>query len=287
MITYKREFQTIDTEAKAYFLGLMYADGCISNKVKNYQKCIRLSLTDVQIINDLHKEFPFFHKEVFDFSKYNKNCQVQYGLRKTSKELFEDLSNNGIFERKSYENKIKLKIPDIPDNLIRHFVRGYFDGDGSISTPKTRPNGRRVEFCSVSEELIKEIRTYLVKNNIEFYNIREKNSSDQVLYVLEACKTETILKFYELLYKDSTIFLKRKWDRFQNYKLVKRKDANPDCILCNSSGTVSKRASRVTKESIILRYKCSNCNKMFSIPQAQIKSDELLENQEIDNQQPS
>jgi len=206
---YNSEFQKIDTEAKAYFLGLMFADGCISNKKNNYQKCIRLSLTDSQIIDDLHVHFPFLNKEEFDFGKYNSNCHIQYGLRKTSVKMFDDLVKSGLFERKSYENKIHLKIPNIDENLIHHFIRGYFDGDGSINISTKRPNGRRLEFCSVSEQLLIDIFSFLKKNNIIFYEIRSKKNSDQILYSMEACKSSTVLSFYNFLY-----------NAFLNYELI-------------------------------------------------------------------
>lgn len=271
---YNNEFQKIDTEAKAYFLGLMFADGCISNKVKNYQKCIRLSITDSQLIDDLYEYFPFFHKEEFDFSKYNKNSQVQYGLRKTSVKMFEDLVSNGLFERKSYENKIYLRIPNIDMSLKHHFIRGFFDGDGSINISTKRPNGRRIEFCSVSRELIQEIYDYLKDNGIEFYNIREKSNPAQKLYTMEACKTEIVLKFYNFLYKDANVYLKRKFDKFQNLRLVDRKENNPKCPTCGDR--CLKGTARKNKNSISHRYKCKSCNKMFSIS-AQLKLDELLE----------
>lgn len=283
---YNDEFQKIDTEAKAYFFGLMYADGCISNKVKNYQKCIRISMTDSQIIDDLHIHFPFMNKEKFDFGKYNKNSKIQFALRKTSVKMFDDLVNNGLFERKSYENKIFLKIPKINESLIPHFIRGFFDGDGSIHSATKRPNGRRIEFCSVSKEFLLEIDTFLKKNNINFYDIREKKGNFQILYSMEACKTETILKFYELLYKDATIYLKRKWEKFQNFRLIRRNENNPLCPKC-SSIEVHAGGTRKMKNGVSFRYKCIDCNKRFSIPKAHVKSDELLENQEIDNQQPS
>lgn len=283
---YKGEFQTIDTEAKAYFLGFLYADGCLCDK-NIYEKHIRLSLTDKQIIDDLYIHFPFFNKEIFDFSKYNKNCQVQYRLRKTCKEMFKDLKTHGLIERKSYENKIYLHIPKIDESLIRHFLRGYFDGDGSINISKNRPNGRRIEFCSVSEELIKEVHAHLKSKNIEFYKIRTKKNSDQLLYTMEATKTEIVLRFYEYLYKDATIYLVRKWEKFQNYKLIDKKERHPDCILCGAVGKVLISSKRPNSKYMMQRYRCTSCNKGFSVPIAQIKSDELLENQEIDNQQPS
>ena len=62
---YNREFKIIDTEEKAYFLGLMYADGSISKarrRNSTYVKHqVQISLIDEDLIRDLHNLFPFFN----------------------------------------------------------------------------------------------------------------------------------------------------------------------------------------------------------------------------------
>ena len=91
---YNNEFENIDNEQKAYFLGFMYADGCISNikrKQSNYVKPqVQISLADEQIIMELHKCFPFFNLQTFDFGKYNNKHSKQFALRKANKKLFTD-----------------------------------------------------------------------------------------------------------------------------------------------------------------------------------------------------
>lgn len=67
-----------------------------------------------------------------------------YGVHLTSDKMFNDLCSHGCVPNKS----LVLTFPkDIPENLIHHFIRGYFDGDGSvfilnhkwIKNPKTNP----------------------------------------------------------------------------------------------------------------------------------------------------
>ena len=116
-------------------------------------------MTDKQLIYDLHKHFPFFNLEVFDFGKYKPTWSKQYALRKASKSLFDDLSEKGILERKSGENSSKLSIPKIDKELIHHFIRGFFDGDGSINIPLRRPHLRRAEICGSSEEFLSQRAT--------------------------------------------------------------------------------------------------------------------------------
>ena len=65
-MNYNLEFEKIDSENKAYVLGLLYADGCITNL-----NTIRISLIDKQLILDVQKEFKFFNLGSFDYSIYN------------------------------------------------------------------------------------------------------------------------------------------------------------------------------------------------------------------------
>ena len=82
---YNNEFKEIDSEEKAYFLGFMYADGCLS-KIKRSNSTyikhqVQISLTDKQIIDDFKSLFPFFNLQVFDFGKYKSSWSKQYALR--------------------------------------------------------------------------------------------------------------------------------------------------------------------------------------------------------------
>ena len=290
IIKYNNELSNIDTEQKAYFLGLMYADGCITKKSK-YQLHFRISLTDKQLIDDLHKLFPFLNYEKWDFGKYNKNSKMQYSLRKTSKDLYKDLLKNGMIERKSLENKDFVNLPSINKDLYRHFIRGYFDGDGSISIPSHRKNLRRLEICSVSKNILLQFNEIFKQNNIKTNNIRAKKigkASKSQLYVMEWVDSDSILKIKEFFYNEATIFLKRKKDLFLSFKKINKRDYNPICPICNTKGCTTKGSFRKMKYGIAKRYYCHNCNKRFTIKEeiAQLKSDKLLENQEVDNQQP-
>jgi len=286
---YNNEFREIDTEQKAYFLGFMYADGCISmikSKKSNYIKPqVQISLADEQVINDIHKFFPFFNLQIFDFSKYNKKHSKQFALRKANKLLFEDLQNHGLLERKSGENSSFLRIPILNLNLVSHFIRGYFDGDGSINIAAKRPNLRRVEICSSSKEFLLQI-----KNTLEYFNIscpifREKFNNKSPLYVLEWVNSKDILSLKEFLYKDSTICLMRKKEKFDSFKIIDKKYSNPHCPKCLERKT-RKSGKRQMKHGLMLRFSCTNCNNKFSIP-AQIKQDELSGKPYEGNQQPS
>jgi intein-encoded DNA endonuclease-like protein len=117
-------FEVIDTEAKAYFLGFMFADGC------NYEKnnCISISLH----IQDLHiiQEF----KKVLNFAgpireRKKEGKVTACGIFFKSKKMSQDLAALGCIAKKS---KLMKDLPKLPEDLMPHFIRGYFDGDGTV-----------------------------------------------------------------------------------------------------------------------------------------------------------
>ncbi|MBS1960726.1 MAG: hypothetical protein JST04_00815 [Bdellovibrionales bacterium] len=266
---YNDEFKIIDTEDKAYFLGLLFADGSISK-----ENTVRISLVDKQLIDDLELRFPFFNRGEFDYSKYGENHKIQYSLAKSNKVLYQDLFNLGLRERKSTENKELITIPELDNNLMNHFIRGYFDGNGSISIPSLRPNLRRVEICSASEYLINKFKQILLSNCIDCPYYRVKENPTYNLYVLEWIASENILNLKDYLYKNCTISLKRKKELFDSFKIIDKTDNNPKCPKCGSN--TKKNGTRQMVKGLVIRYKCDNCNKNYTLP-AQTKSDELLE----------
>lgn len=284
---YNNEFQTIDTEQKAYFLGFAFADGCISTASSkgNYSKKVfKLSLVDKDIIYELQSFFPFFKTDTFDYSIYSPNSKRQYALRKVSAKLYDDLYSQGMLERKSGENAEHLRFPSLPNKLIPHFIRGYFDGNGSISISKNRPNLRRIEICSRSKHFLLQIKELIETKGINCPIYREKTNKVLPLYVLEWINSKDVIDIRDYFYKDATIFLQRKKKSFDSFEIIDKKDNNPKCISCNSP--TKKRGIRVMKHGMMQRFICLTCSKSFSIP-AQVKSCELLESPEEGNQQPS
>lgn len=259
---YKREFKTIDTEEKAYFLGFAYADGCISKK-RGKGNIFRMSLADKDIIYKLQELFPFFNTDTFDYSKYGENRSVQYAIRKVSAELYEDLVLNGLLERKSGENAKNLKLPLLKEHLWNHFVRGVFDGDGSINIASKRPNLRRVEICSTSKEFLSELKFLLEEHSINCPIFREKFNNKLPLYVLEWVNSNDIINLREFFYKNATIYLNRKKEKFDSFRIIDKKENNPKCPNCNSSSI--KMGSRRMQYGQAFRYRCvGTCKKRFT-----------------------
>jgi hypothetical protein len=127
-----------------------------------------------------------------------------------SKTLIESLLVHGIGERKS----LTLQFPKIPDELVNHFIRGYFDGDGCITFYKKLnyapcPNVTIIGTYNFNEIL----QTYFYKYADVKITKLVKHPSNNLCYAMW-CGAGNAIKIREWLYKDATIWLQRKRDKF-------------------------------------------------------------------------
>ena len=201
-------FDTIDTEEKAYWLGFIFADGYIGStpiredKKSVYNFELSLALKDIEHLEKFRK-FIGFEKEI---TKDSYRCRIMVA----NKHFWTTLNNYGCTPNKS----LTLKFPNcIPNNLIRHFIRGYFDGDGCIT--------RHVYVNTVSPA-INVLGTSDFLNNIINYsdttpNIRHDKRHSEETLILEWHKDDGV-KFINYLYNNSSIYLDRKFKLYNFFK---------------------------------------------------------------------
>jgi hypothetical protein len=218
------KFDIIDTEEKAYWLGFIFADGYVSNKEFTFE--LGLKASDV---GHLHK-FNRFIECVDNNIKYHPKITIDkiydsYRWNIRNEKLWNALNSYGCTPNKS----LILKFPNIEifkdKLLIRHFIRGYWDGDGCISfTPKTK-------IISVlgTVEFLNEMKIYvptLINNNI--YKHKSKNDKTFSIQTNFRKAYETL----KYLYNDSTIYLDRKYEKYldfcrlyeESYRLLETKN---------------------------------------------------------------
>lgn len=139
--TSKRElrhefFKNIQTEIQAYLLGFFASDGTIDKKRSTMT--IKLNEKDSEII-ELFRNIISPDARIFINDGYESKATVRKRTIKTNKikgiNITSIIIRNSLVEKGFGFNKTysELHIPEIPKHLIRHFVRGYFDGDGCIS----------------------------------------------------------------------------------------------------------------------------------------------------------
>lgn len=208
----ERYFQNIDTPNKAYWLGFIAADGCIKERNNAYILSIGLGQKDIKHLEKLKKELNYDGKIVTEtqlHSKTQKYYTTVY-LRIARTILCEDLIEHGVGRDKSRN----LKLPNLSDDLMRHYLRGLIDGDGGWSIPKS---SKQIcfSFISAVELFTLNIRNYLkdkcsLENspNLIFY----RNSYTFSYQGNIQCK-----RIFEYLYEDCEIYLDRKYELCENH----------------------------------------------------------------------
>lgn len=203
-------FDIIDTPEKAYFFGLIFADGSIYGT----DLSISLVYTDFEPLYRLSKilygkcllKFTP-QKEGYYFSKNVKSaCNGQWRLNVGSKKLVSGLKSNGLVERKSFTKRY----PDIPKYLDKHFIRGYFDGNGHISKAKIKGNSSAgftsaTAFC---EDLKVKIESHLGI----YVGISPKIPG---ISSLRISGMSQLRKFLDWIYEDSEIHILRKYEKYK------------------------------------------------------------------------
>lgn len=201
----------VQNEIEAYLLGLLYADGCIEGK--RYEKYYTLGIT----LSEKDKIFLQKILNIFN-TELNKNYDLKYSANTKSYkiticnvQLINNLINLGIIPQKTYSNN-DFVFTNVPDNLKRHFIRGYFDGDGTIGIYK---NKAQIGFVSLNQKLLNSILNYIHSQIINKGTIR----TDTKYYRLYISGNPSCKCFLNYLYNESTIYLERKYLIYKEIKL--------------------------------------------------------------------
>lgn len=193
-------FDNIDSHKKAYFLGLLYADGyiCSGNYESSKQVGIALQLCDKYIIEELYNELNLKTK----LNIYKNSVKLVV----TDVHLYNTLVNLGLQENKSYKDFV---LPNIDEKFLNSFLLGFFDGDGCITNIQRTP---KVEMVCNSKIFLESVQEYLQKNNIS--STISIDNQKKHLFILTINKHINRVKFAQLIYSDSPVYLKRKHERF-------------------------------------------------------------------------
>lgn len=223
-------FEKIDSEDKAYFLGFMYADGY---NQENRSKYISISIQerDREILDNfqyyLDSNYPI---KIYERNKINPNFSDICSLQVNGKKISEDLRDKGCIQAKS---KVLLFPTEeqLPKHLYRHFIRGVFDGDGSVWEGKrklmdikdlTRKEGHRIKIIhnvkfniTGTESMMLGIQKILVGELLFKMNKLNRSKNIENCVQLEYSGRLQMKKFYDFLYSDSNVYLKRKKKKFE------------------------------------------------------------------------
>lgn len=185
-------FKSINTPEKAYVLGLIYADGCNTRKGLN----ISLQEQDKKVVEFVKDQLKVSNNLRF-VPAPRSTWSNKWELTISSMELSKQLTQVGCHPAKS----LTIKFPDfISENLLSHFIRGYFDGDGSLSKNQ---GSYRLSIVSCSPVFLQVLSNHLDSIVGEHIPIYRNNS-------ISTSKTFVIRSLIQYMYKDATFSMERK-----------------------------------------------------------------------------
>lgn len=196
-------FTNIDTPDKAYWLGMLYADGCVIEK--HYE--VSISLIDKEHVEKFKNAIGAINHKIGEYhDKRWTEEKIIYVFSIKDSQLASDLIKWGCVPNKTL---IINKIPNIPRDYVSHFLRGYFDGDGSLHYLKGTDN-YRISFTCGNADFLKDVKKEL---GVNISLGHRKNSSACQLQITGRHQVERILNY---LYKDSKeeIRLNRKYQKY-------------------------------------------------------------------------
>lgn len=214
----EKYFSNIDSSDKAYFLGLIIADGFILPQKAKGVLSIKLKKSDSYILEDfrdlINPKKPLYEDDS-NSKILNRDVESENSVRLSvnSEKILNDLRSYGIVKNKSG----KEVLPDLNEEYNNHLIRGIFDGDGSIGFRSSRPNQRQVYICSSSQGFCNSIKDLLLDNSINTRVYEEVRDEWNNIYRVTFSTHKSRVGFYKYIYQDADYFLDRKYEKYQKY----------------------------------------------------------------------
>ena len=194
-------FSNIDSKEKAYWLGFLYADGCVHSNSNE----ISITLKDRDHLEKFRKAIKSNNKIGESIDRRFSSMPKIYHFSIKDKQLKSDLIKWGCVPNKSLS---LTKIPNIPRDFVSHFIRGYFDGDGSLHWLNGTKNFR-ISFVGTAP-FLKDIQKEL---GLSLSLGQQKGNQSKYFQVAGRKQVPMILDY---IYKDSdeNIRLTRKYKNY-------------------------------------------------------------------------
>lgn len=196
-------FKTQSSEM-AYILGFLASDGCVARD----ENCVYIELieTDAEILEKINKilenERPV---KFYETSRGYKNAKIYF----FSKKMKDDLAEYGIIPNKTYSKDFGFPIK-LNKEYWKDYIRGYFDGDGCV---KKTGYSLTFQIDSVNRKLLEIMRDFFEEKDIKTEITSQGPERTISLFRLYSYG-ENAKRIFEILYSDTTLYLKRKKDKY-------------------------------------------------------------------------
>ncbi len=206
-------FQNLDTPDKAYFFGFLFADGYVNSKFKTCK--LDVQERDVDILEKFKKAINWSGNINQYVAKkghsYRKEDAIVKRIHIVNQNFANILESHGLVP---HREKSSFPFKELPPSLYLDFIRGYFDGNGSVSI--SQEGYCYINFCG-GTNLLKDIDNIMLLHGIHFahYPRRPENPDNDQMMIK---KQKEKIRFLDLMYANATTYLNRK---YQKYLIIK------------------------------------------------------------------
>lgn len=198
-------FDVIDSEHKAYWWGFIYADGHVHKR----SLIVAIKHSDKSHLGKL----PLFMESESPMHRTKRlncdNARIEF----TDRHLAKRLRELGII---SYRPRFDLVLQNLPEAFIHHWIRGYFDGDGSA---RKKPS---ISFVG-QVPLLEFLRSIFAKHCKTNPNLSIFKHSKSYIHYLEISGRIQAMKVVKYIYQDATLWLERKRQVIESWPKPKKR----------------------------------------------------------------
>ena len=217
-------FNPVNTPEAAYILGFYIADGCLNGN----KFVITLNEKDKEILEKIRDYMSPITKLIYKKETINKQGIVShpmYSFAFACKEIVNCLENLGLGKNKTYLSKSIKNV--IPEELMWDFIRGYWDGDGCISSSTVTKTVKEISYdyvnigftiISKDPDILNEMNEFFISEGINTHVYPDNKGN----YLVGTHSKSEVEKIYNKLYTTSNLFMERKRTKFNEIMATSR-----------------------------------------------------------------
>ena len=217
-------FNPVNTPEAAYILGFYIADGCLSGN----KFVITLNEKDKEILEKIRDYMSPITKLIYKKETINKQGIVShpmYSFAFACKEIVNCLEDLGLGKNKTYLSKSIKNV--VPKELMWDFIRGYWDGDGCVSSSNVTKNVKETSYnyinigftiISKDPDILNEMNEFFIEEGINTHVYPDNKGN----YLVGTHSKSEVEKIYKKLYTSSNLFMERKRTKFNEIMATSR-----------------------------------------------------------------
>ena len=217
-------FNPVNTPEAAYILGFYITDGCLNGN----KFVITLNEKDKEILEKIRDYMSPITKLIYKKETINKQGIVShpmYSFAFACKEIVNCLEDLGLGKNKTYLSKSIKNV--VPKELMWDFIRGYWDGDGCISSSNVTKNVKETSYnyinigftiISKDPDILNEMNEFFIEEGINTHVYPDNKGN----YLVGTHSKSEVEKIYNKLYTSSNLFMERKRTKFNEIMATSR-----------------------------------------------------------------